>query len=207
MLLDIHSHRLAPYPQGIISVNLAELPDFYPSENQLWSVGIHPWNADCDSALIERLVAIATLPQVIAIGECGIDINRGPLLFQQMLILRRQAEVAKNIGKPLILHCVKGQQQIISFHKEINPREQWIIHGFRGKPSIAQMLQREKIALSFGEKFNPESLKISLPELTYAETDESLESIQTILSSLDLVVPEVSIQIAENMKRLFGYKM
>ena len=38
-ILDIHTHRQPPYPQGIISV---EPEAFNPVAGQYYSVGIHP---------------------------------------------------------------------------------------------------------------------------------------------------------------------
>jgi len=71
------------------------------------SAGIHPHAAaeatDDDWALIERL---AGLPRVVAIGETGLDYDRG---FSprdvQLTNLRRHLALARDTGKPVILHC------------------------------------------------------------------------------------------------------
>jgi len=71
------------------------------------SAGIHPHGAamatDGDWVLIERL---AHLPRVVAIGETGLDYDRG---FSprdvQLANLRRHLALARDAGKPVILHC------------------------------------------------------------------------------------------------------
>lgn len=205
MIIDIHSHRKAPYPKGIISIDLADNRDFLPENGQFYSVGVHPWATDTSmDLLLPKLKELALLPGVVAIGEAGIDLSQGGLLYEQMLNFRAQAELAEEMGKPLIVHCVKGQAEIIGLHKEMQPQQQWIVHGFRGKPSVAMMFAREGIAMSFGEKFNPEAL-CALPEgLVFAETDESPLPIEDILSSIENVRPGATGCIEENMHRLFN---
>lgn len=71
------------------------------------SAGIHPHGAadatDDDWVLIDRL---ANLPRVVAIGETGLDYDRG---FSprdvQLANLRRHLALARDTGKPVILHC------------------------------------------------------------------------------------------------------
>lgn len=189
MLTDLHSHRSTPYPQGVVSCSITA--DFTPtllSARQYWSVGIHPWESGAAN-LQERLLALesaARLEQVVAIGEAGIDLTEGrntASLFEQMELLRYHAMTAEAVGKPLVIHAVKAHVQIIGMHKQMHPRLPWIIHGFRSKPTIAKMYTDEGILLSYGERFNAESLRITPPDMRFAETDESPLPIERIIKA------------------------
>jgi TatD DNase family protein len=81
--------------------------------------------------------------------------------------------LAEEVKKPLIIHCVKGLDEIIAMHKETVPQQAWIIHGFRGKPQQAEQLVKAGFYLSFGERFNVESLKATPLERLFVESDES----------------------------------
>lgn len=80
MIIDIHTHRPYPQPEGIISKALR--PDSAETSEmkscQLYSVGVHPWDTQDteDAGLFARLEEIAAQPNVAAIGECGIDLLR-----------------------------------------------------------------------------------------------------------------------------------
>lgn len=181
MIIDCHSHRPAPYPEGIICVGPA---DFLPMKNQLYSVGIHPWDAaSATPEALEALRQAAAHPQVLAIGETGIDTLKGAQMFRQLPAFRAQAEIAESTGKPLVIHDVRGHDMILAMYKDIKPRQPWIIHGFRGKPTVAAMLALLGIYFSFGEKFNAESLRGIPAERLLAETDDSALTIEDILAS------------------------
>ncbi|MCH5242508.1 MAG: TatD family hydrolase [Muribaculaceae bacterium] len=184
LCLDIHTHHAAPQPQGVVSVSFK---DFDPIENQFYSVGIHPWTT---SSILptkeewEEFERIASLPCVVAIGECGIDKIKGGPLFKQLIILNKQIELSEKLGKPLIIHDVKAHDVIVGLKRDLKPLQKWAIHGFRGKPSVAKMMSDAGIYLSFGEKFNPET-PVTLPDnFILAETDESPLTIEEIIANL-----------------------
>ena len=183
LCLDIHTHHPAPQPMGVVSCGIT---DFNPMEGQFYSVGIHPWDTQNspsaqDWAELER---IAALPCVVAIGETGIDKIKGGFLFRQINVMRRQIDLSESLGKPLIIHDVKAHDVIVGLKRDLNPTQKWVIHGFRGKPSVAKMMTDAGIYLSFGEKFNPDTPATIPPHLMLAETDESLLSIEEIIKNL-----------------------
>lgn len=183
IVLDIHSHHAAPYPYGVINVRPGE---FNPMEGQLYSVGIHPWDTGSEPGedIWNKLESIVSHHQVVAIGECGIDLMQGGPLFSQMQIFRRQIDLSEKTGKPLIIHNVKGNDIILGLKKDLHVSKPWMIHGFRGKPSVAEMFFNKGIYLSYGEKFNSESLSIMPEELILAETDESRLPIEEIIKRI-----------------------
>lgn len=161
---DLHTHNLRAEDAVI---NLA--PGMPMRPDALYSAGIHPWWAITDFEWLERM---AEHPQVVMIGECGIDKIRGAHpVEKQVEILRRQALLAERVGKPLLLHVVRGYGEIFALHKELNPSQPWIIHGFRGKPQLARQLTDMGIHISLGKHFNPEVPAVVPPHMLHHETD------------------------------------
>lgn len=181
--LDIHTHHPAPQPYGVVS---ATLEDFNPVEGQRYSLGVHPWTVKAvpDRAFWEEFERKASHPSVVAIGECGIDRIKGAPLFIQMIVFKQQILISEKLGKPMVIHDVKAHDQILGMRKDGDLRQNWVIHGFRGKPTIGKMYTDAGIYLSFGEKYNPETLKSMPRGLILSETDESSLTIQEVISNL-----------------------
>jgi TatD DNase family protein len=95
-----------------------------------------------------------------------------------------QVELAEELKKPLILHVVHAADTILGLHKVLGPRQPWIIHGFRGKPALAEQYLSQGLRLSFGEHFSPDALRICPQGTFFAETDESTLPIDTIWARL-----------------------
>lgn len=74
---------------------------------QLFSTaGVHPHNArSCNSQTISQLRELAQKPQVVAIGECGLDFNRdfSPRAEQERWF-EAQIQLACELNLPLFLH-------------------------------------------------------------------------------------------------------
>lgn len=171
----------------------ADIDDFHPTDGQLYSVGIHPWHIAGDgSEQLKKLQEAASLPSVVGIGECGLDAAKGAPMFMQMLVLQKCAEIAHACGKPLILHNVKMQQELIGLRQ--NPTygsDVWIIHGFRGKPTVAEMLLRAGFMLSFGPRFNADALRATPPECILAETDDADTDIEHVIAAMQEARPDL----------------
>ena len=194
--LDIHTHHPAPRPLAVVN---ADFMDFHPMEGQLYSVGIHPWTTieEPTREMWEALETAAALPGVVAIGECGVDKVKGGLMFRQLLVMQRQIKLSEQLRKPLIIHDVKAHDIIVGLRRDMKPTQNWVVHGFRGKPTVAKMLTDAGIYLSFGEKFNPDALKITPRELILAETDESPLSIEAIIETLSINRGEIMMPVIE----------
>lgn len=132
------------------------------------SVGIHPWHINDDwHDAIDRISDLATHDEVWAIGECGLDKLRGPHMDVQIDVMRAHISLAENVGKPLVIHCVKAFDQLLQLHKETaewckatkREPQPWVIHGFRGKPEQAKQLVAKGLYMSFGHQYNIESLR------------------------------------------------
>ena len=202
--LDIHTHHPAPQPLGVISCSV---DTFNPLDGQLYSVGIHPWDSfkPVSAKVWMDLENIASLPCVVAIGECGIDKLKGGPLFMQLLILKKHIEISEKLNKPLILHDVKAHDVIVGLKRELPVMQNWVVHGFRGKPSVAKMMTDSGIFLSFGEKFNSATPPSIPSELMLAETDESPLPIEDIIAGLSEVFGKDVTDIIRNNTSRFLY--
>ncbi|KAL4854670.1 3'-5' ssDNA/RNA exonuclease TatD [Chlorella vulgaris] len=85
----------------------AKLCDSDHTKTLWFTSGVHPHNAkQCNSGTIRALRELAAHPQCVAIGECGLDFNRdfSPRPIQEQWF-QAQIDLAKELGKPLFLHC------------------------------------------------------------------------------------------------------
>lgn len=176
-LIDVHTHDLTAPAPSIISVEPGA--EFIPGKR--YSVGIHPYTLGSGVAPdAERLRADAARPEVVAIGETGIDRLKGGSIERQLELLRVHIDISEQLGKPLIMHVVKGFPEVIALRKEMKPRQRWIVHGFRGKPELARELLRHGFDLSLGERFNSRAAAMIPADRLWVETDTSPLSIAEI---------------------------
>lgn len=201
-ILDLHSHSLRE--NAIVSVSADEKL----SEGYYYSVGIHPWYITDDIDL-DRLLEKCLDDKVKAIGECGLDFHRKDISpDKQEEIFIHQIEISEQLEKPMIIHCVKAHEQLLSIHKKYQPKQEWIIHGFRQKPTIAKQFIDAGINISLGEKFNPETALIIPSERLFIETDDREDvDINMVIQSLAMVinkdVEKLKKEIEDNLSRLF----
>ena len=177
---DLHTHNeAADSKYSILNSNRA-------IEERYTSVGLHPWDIteDWEKDLL-RITELAKSRNVIAIGECGIDKLKSTAdIITQITVFQAHARLSEETRKPLIIHCVKGIDEITRLYKELNPTQAWIIHGFRGKPQQAQQITGCGLYISFGEHFNAESIKATPLDRMFIESDESTLPIADIYSAI-----------------------
>jgi len=70
------------------------------------TAGVHPHHAqDFTNKTLDSLRQLAALPEVVALGECGLDFNRNfSPRDDQERCFEAQLELAAELGKPLFLH-------------------------------------------------------------------------------------------------------
>lgn len=180
-MFDFHTHTLPQHPGTEFMLNVS--PGQVPADVVACSVGLHPWEVTASwQVQLNLLRTDAVLPNVWAIGECGLDALRGEEMPLQIEAFRAQVQLADEVGKPVIVHCVRAFEVLLRLHKELQPRQPWIVHGFRGKPALAQQIMAKGMLLSFGHVFQTETLKMvvisGIP--FYLETDCAAVSIHEI---------------------------
>ena len=171
---DIHTHR-ASDGGGFRIVNASPV-GFVPQAGEWYSVGLHPWtltDQEPAAAVWKELDAAVRCPQVLAVGEAGLDkLTAAPMPVQEAVFVR-QARLAEEVRKPLVVHLVKAMDKLLLWRKQLLPRVPWMIHGFRGKAQLAAELLRHGCYLSFGEKWQDEAMRTVPLSRLFLETDES----------------------------------
>jgi len=132
------------------------------------SVGVHPHvAAEVDDAAWQGLVALAADPTVVAIGETGLDYDRGfSPRAAQLDNLRRHVELAWERRLPLILHCRSkagerdAQDELLrelasagvgetTWRERFGDRPPAVLHSFSGPVDYAERALAMGCAVSF----------------------------------------------------------
>lgn len=187
MIKDIHTHVMPEVPgTALVCIGCGPIPQV---QGHFFSVGLHPWDVTgSDDERFRELEKLLALPQVLAVGECGFDRLKGPSHELQESAFLRQVVLSEKVGKPMILHVVRDFDTVIRLKKELKPTQKWLIHGFRGGPEQMWQLHRSGLEVSFGFKYDPESLRQVPSDRLFLETDGK--------GSIDTLVQEIS-QIKE----------
>lgn len=187
MLTDVHSHKVnSGDVRTIYNIQINDHPVSLPhGSNILFSAGIHPWDAgNIRSVWLDNMGIMLNFEQLVALGECGLDKNSPAPFEKQLEVFELQIKLSESHKKPMIIHCVGCFNELINLRKALNPKQPWIIHGFRGKPELADQLIRAGLYLSFGEFFNPVSVTTTPIDRILVETDESEMSIEDICKKI-----------------------
>lgn len=108
---------------------------------------------------IEKFRELARHPKVVAIGECGLDYYRiknheSGIMDRQREVFRQQIELAKEVPKPLVIHCRNAFRDLISILDSCfmiyDSRPAGVVHFFSGSWEDAEKLLELGFYLSFG---------------------------------------------------------
>jgi TatD DNase family protein len=150
--INIHTHRPCGSNDVFELINRIPLQGEDPSTDGWYSCGLHPWFIS-ESTLTDSLSQIETLARqdnVIAIGETGLDKVCNTPFDLQTEVFERHIVLARQMNKPLIIHCVKAWSEILSLRKK-NLKNPWIFHAFNANLEIAEELIDLGCYLSFGK--------------------------------------------------------
>ncbi|MDN6868935.1 TatD family hydrolase [Aeromonas caviae] len=99
------------------------------------TAGVHPHDAkSVDEETLPALRELAALPQVVAIGECGLDYNRdfSPRPVQDA-VFDAQLALAAELGMPVFLHCRDAHDKFVEILRPWLPRLPGaVLHCFTG---------------------------------------------------------------------------
>ncbi|MCQ2289479.1 MAG: TatD family hydrolase [Muribaculaceae bacterium] len=179
-VIDIHTHRLDAGPGAIISV---EPHIFVPQPGRLYSVGHHPWSGI--PGTLDELAQAASHPQVVAMGETGIDALRGASIAEQEELFAHHIALAQELHLPVIAHMVRTSQQLVKVWRRMHPAGiALVVHGMRGNANVARTLLDAGCYLSYGEHYNPTALAATPLNRILTETDESTMPIELIIEKI-----------------------
>ncbi len=118
------------------------------------ALGLHPYHADGFSEeVFAELKRLCQLPEVVAIGEIGLDYAKSTVsasvqrpVFERLLVLCRSVE------KPCVIHCREAYEDLKKIVQSVYPqppeRGFWgVVHCFSGGMAEAQFLKERGFAL------------------------------------------------------------
>lgn len=214
-LVDIHTHQPHPSSEGkeVVCLDITELHQTHHGDfdeichavegsGAYVSLGIHPWNAGLDDTakFMDCLQAvIKNCPNILLIGEAGLDKSRPVDFSLQEEVFRQQVVLSEICRKPMVIHCVRAFDDLLRIRKALHPFQRWIVHGFRGKPQQAEQLLRAGMDISLGERFHPDVPHVVPLDRLWVETDMGKTTISSVYSAiiealgihLDLLVESV----------------
>ena len=203
---NFHHHQKTN-PNGIYNLELfGDAPDF------LFSAGIHPKDiAENNGDAFLWLMEISKCKNCFAIGECGLD-GLIEINFElQKEIFTQQINLANDLKKPIIIHCVKKHYDLIPFKKMA--KSPMIVHGFNKKQEVAAALLKEEFLLSFGKAVLQnvslqEIVKNINPEKFFLETDDADFNIELLYKKVSEIRREsletITKQINKNLELLIN---
>ncbi len=113
-----------------------EIPNLYAT------VGFHPNDAvNFNEAALTQLRDLTNHPKVVAIGEIGLDYywDKTPKSIQQAMF-KQQLALAKETGKPVIIHQRESGQDTMSILREWGAGQNHpglVLHSFSGDKAMA----------------------------------------------------------------------
>ena len=217
--VDIHVHGGIPSTGIFLLESLMAHEEKKPVNvsGMAYTYGIHPWFLT-EANYKQHLVSVENLarqPEIIAIGEAGFDRLKGPPLDFQRKVFDEQMAISEAVKKPVVIHCVRAWDELLSARKRLKSGMPWLVHGFRGNVELANQLLSKDMYLSFWFEFilRPEArnLLIHLPvDRILLETDGADVDIRTIYekvaSDLNIKVDQLKQIIINNFNTFFGIK-
>ncbi|MBO9604408.1 MAG: TatD family hydrolase [Paenibacillaceae bacterium] len=130
------------------SLALAERYDFVYT-----AVGWHPQDAiDMREGDLEWIASLCKHEKVVAIGEIGLDYywDTSPKDVQQR-VFREQIRLARQVGKPIVIHNRDAHQDVVAILREEKADEVGgIMHCFSGSWETAKLCLDLGFHISFG---------------------------------------------------------
>ena len=134
-----------------------------------FAAGLHPWwinswlggeaaaaqPAKClTSVQAERLLnplrQYLQQPECVALGETGLDLLLDIPLALQQACVEVQLELAQQLRKPVIFHCVRAHSQLQALLKHWPLAAGGVVHGFNGSYELARHYWDRGIYLGIG---------------------------------------------------------
>lgn len=184
-----------------------------------------------------RYKELAVDPKVVAIGECGLDYYRveqmadskGQMAKQKEAFIK-QIELAKEVGKPLMIHCRAAFPDLIEILKANSSKLKagipGVVHFFTGTADNAKDLLKMGFAFTFGGALTfarnyDETVKMLPMDAILSETDAPyvapvphrgkrnepvyvIEVVKKLAELKGVSTEEMADAVFKNAKRVFG---
>ncbi|HEY3872908.1 MAG TPA: TatD family hydrolase [Actinocrinis sp.] len=164
-----------------VALHPNEAPRLVLGDKDGWSRQDRPaGGAEALEAAIAEIDRLAAQPQVVGIGETGLDYFRtGPEgVAAQQESFRRHIALAKQHGKALIIHDRDAHEDVLRILREEGAPERVVFHCYSGDAAMAKTCADQGYVMSFAGpvtfKANEqlrEALRVAPLDLVLVETD------------------------------------
>jgi len=172
MLIDFHTHSLDVENENDLR--------FVVGKN---SLGIHPWELTApfeENLYQKKFQQLKTQfhASILAIGECGLDRRRDGIapIEMQARVLEWHMDWAKEMNRPIIIHCVKAHSDLLKILKDKKYKGKVLLHDYAGSLEEANKFLFYDCYFSFGHRLFTQAradVFKSLPvERLFLETDD-----------------------------------
>jgi TatD DNase family protein len=180
------------------------------------ALGLHPYHAaDFSTELLDDLKSHAKLPEVVAVGEIGLDYAKGSAPREiQLPVFERLLDAARAIEKPAVIHCREAFPDALAALRNLYPSRPerggfWgVVHCFTGNADQAVELAGLGFALGVdGPVTYPKNeglraaLKAAGPSVLVLETDSPFLPPQSSRGQRNepRAIPEIAARLAETL--------
>jgi TatD DNase family protein len=180
-------------------------------------------------AVLAQIEALAAAPKVRAIGETGLDYywdRAAPKVQQEWF--RAHIEIAKRVGKALVIHDRDAHEDVLRILDEQGPPEQVVFHCFSGDAAMARRCAEAGYVMSFAGNVtfaNAQPLRdaaaVAPAHLLLAETDApfltpvphrgkrnapwlTAHTLRTLAEVKDMDLAELCHEVTRTAERVFG---
>lgn len=216
---------------GIDLASSAEAVGAASTRDGVWAaVGIHPNSSiEATEHVLRRLAALARHPQVVGVGETGLDFFRdhSPPVRQEESF-REHIRLAKDLDKALIIHDREAHDAVVAVLDDERAPDRTVFHCFSGGLDLVRTCTERGWYLSFAGNVTfrnapelREAAAAAPPELLVTETDSPFLSphphrgrpneparVQQVVEQLatlhDLDPAEMAAITTANARRLFA---
>jgi TatD DNase family protein len=211
MFIDIHTHHHRISTGTFIRNRYPE--DEGQDNDDCFSLGIHPCFIKGDGlAQLELIRAWSHSKKLIAIGECGLDQGAHTPLSQQLALFNEQLSIAREIQKPVVVHCVRAWNEVFGAIRQSGLNKPVVFHGFRKQLPLAEHILKEGHYLSFGKGLDTLTVRSVIRNVPldriFLETDDMPCTIETIYeqacAAIGIDLNSLSLQLMKNAALVFG---
>lgn len=212
-MLYFNAHTHINYENAICNAALG-LTQF--NKNCYYSIGIHPWDYEkynCETDNLQQwLCSNVNMPQVLAIGECGLDRSIDVDIELQKNLFLLHVELAQKNNKPLLIHSVRAYSDILQILHATKFKQAIVFHKFMGNAQVCKSFENFNCYYSFGNELFTRSQSVEILQMlplnkVFFENDNSNISIDEIYEfaaqKLQISVEKLGSIVQENAETTF----
>lgn len=102
------------------------------------TAGVHPHEAgSADESMLAKVRDLLTLPEVRAVGECGLDFHYDFVpKAKQFEVFEAQIAMAEGHQLPLVVHCRSADESMIEYLEQLPSGVGGVLHCFSGSDAL-----------------------------------------------------------------------